>query len=213
MTVCQTETDTEAPRYDRSSAETVFPGMRGRSLLPRRRSDYQCAGQGVRFARGAVIASETEAVDEAPPEGFQERTLSNAGRTPWTRCCLRRRQAEIFGSIPNKWGTQVLRLVLQSEDEPALTTVNAELGRETAEAVVIPGREAVGEFMGSETLDTKIETPWETFEEQIVVALAGGLALERQLPAELIDVARSCGMRELRTRDERGGVAVSTGPG
>ena len=111
-----------------------------------------------------------------------------------------RRRAEIYGSIPDKWGTQMLRVVLQGGDEPALATVVTELGRGIAEAVVIPGMEAIGELLGSETFDTMIETPWETFEEQVAVALAEGLALERPPPAGLIDVALSCGMRELRPR-------------
>ena len=109
-----------------------------------------------------------------------------------------RRRAEIYGSIPDKWGTQMLRVVLQGGDEPALATVVTELGRGIAEAVVISGMEAIGELLGSETFDTMIETPWETFEEQVAVALAEGLALERPPPAGLIDVALSCGMRELR---------------
>ena len=109
-----------------------------------------------------------------------------------------RRRAEIYGSIPDKWGTQMLRVVLQGGDEPVLATVVTELGRGITEAVVVPGMEAIGEFMGSEIFDTMIETPWETFEEQVAVALAEGLALERPPPAGLIDVALSCEMRELR---------------
>ena len=77
----------------------------------------------------------------------------------------KRRRAEVYGSIPDKWGTQMLHVVLQGGDEPALATVVTELGRGIAEAVVIPGMEAIGEFLESETFDTMIETPWETFEE------------------------------------------------
>ena len=109
-----------------------------------------------------------------------------------------RRRAEIYGSIPDKWGTQTLRVVLQGGDEPALATVVTELGRGIAEAAVVPGMEAIGEFTGSEVFDTMIEIPWETFEEQVAAALAEGLALERPPSAGLIDVALSCGMRELR---------------
>ena len=43
-----------------------------------------------------------------------------------------------------------------------------------------------------------IDTPWETFEEQVAAALTEGLALERPPPAGLVDVALSCGMWELR---------------
>ena len=111
-----------------------------------------------------------------------------------------RRRAEIYGSIPDKWGTQMLRAVLQGGDEPALATVVTELGRGIAEAVVIPGMEAIGEFMDSDVFDTMIEIPWETFEEQVAVALAEGLALERPPAAGLVDVALSCGMWELRPR-------------
>ncbi|MCY4557702.1 MAG: hypothetical protein OXF79_15230, partial [Chloroflexi bacterium] len=111
-----------------------------------------------------------------------------------------RRRAEIYGSIPDKWGTQMLRAVLQGGDEPALATVVTELGRGIAEAVVIPGMEAIGEFMDSDVFDTMIEIPWETFEEQVAVALAEGLALEQPPAAGLVDVALSCGMWELRPR-------------
>ena len=111
-----------------------------------------------------------------------------------------RRRAEIYGSIPDKWGTQMLRAVLQGGDEPALATVVTELGRGIAEAVVIPGMEAIGEFLDSDVFDTMIEIPWETFEEQVAVALAEGLALKQTPAAGLVDVALACGMRELRPR-------------
>ena len=45
-----------------------------------------------------------------------------------------------------------------------------------------------------------IEIPWETFQEQVAVALAEGLALESPPAAGLVDVALSCGMWELRPR-------------
>ena len=112
----------------------------------------------------------------------------------------KRRRAEVYGSLPDRWGTQMLRVVLQGGEEPALATVVTELGRGIVEAVVVPGMETIGEFTGSDIFDTMIETPWETFEEQVAVALAEGLALERPPPAGLIDVALSCGMRELRPR-------------
>ena len=111
-----------------------------------------------------------------------------------------RRRAEVYGSIPDKWGTQMLRVVLQGGDEPALATVVTELGRGIAEAAVVPGMDVIGEFTGSDIFDTMIEIPWETFEEQVAAALAEGLALERPPAAGLIDVALSCGMRELRPR-------------
>ena len=110
----------------------------------------------------------------------------------------RRHRAEIYGSLPDKWGTQMLHVVLRGGDQPALATVITELGRGIAEAVVVPGMEAITEFMETNTFDAMIEIPWETFEEQVAVALAEGLALERPPPAGLIDVALSCGMRELR---------------
>ena len=58
---------------------------------------------------------------------------------------------------------------------------------------MISGMEAIGELTGSESFDALIETPWETFAssppEQVAVALAEGLALERPPAAGLIDVA------------------------
>ena len=111
-----------------------------------------------------------------------------------------RRRAEIYGSIPDMWGTQMLRAVLQGGEEPAVVTVVTEPGRGITQAVVIPGMEAIGELTGSESFDVLIETPRETFEEQIAVALAEGLALERPPAAGLIDVALACGMWELRPR-------------
>ena len=113
---------------------------------------------------------------------------------------LERRRAEIYGSIPDMWGTQMLRVVLQGGEEPAVVTVVTEPGRGIAQAVVISGMEAIGELTGSESFDALIETPWETFEEQVAVALAEGLALERPPAAGLIDVALACGMWELRPR-------------
>ena len=94
----------------------------------------------------------------------------------------------------------MLRAVLQRGDEPALATVVTELGRGIAEAVVIPGMEAIGECMDSDVFDTMIEIEWETFEEQVAVAPAEGLALEQPPAAGLVDVALSCGMWELRPR-------------
>ena len=78
------------------------------------------------------------------------------------------RRAEIYGSIPDMWGTQMLRVVLQGREEPAVVT---EPGRGIAQAIVISGLEAIGELTGGESFDTLIETPWETFEEQVSVAL------------------------------------------
>ena len=62
------------------------------------------------------------------------------------------------------WGTQMLRVVLQGREEPAIATVVTEPGRGVAQAIVISGMEAIGELTGSESFDTLIETPWETFE-------------------------------------------------
>ena len=112
-----------------------------------------------------------------------------------------RRRAEIYGSmIPDMWGTQMLRVVLQGREEPAVATVVTEPGCGIAQAIVISGMEAIGELAGSESFDALIETPWETFEEQVAVALAAGLAAERPPAAGLIDVALAYGMWELRPR-------------
>ncbi len=125
-----------------------------------------------------------------------------------------RRRAEVYGSIPYKWGTQMLRAVLQGGDEPALATVVTELGRGIAEAVVIPGMEAIGEFMDSDVFDTMIEIPWETFEEQVAVALAEGLALEQPPAAGLVDVAFLVwDVGVAAARGDRAGMVVGTGSG
>ena len=87
------------------------------------------------------------------------------------------------------WGTQMLRVVLQGREEPAVAAVVTKPGRGITQAVMISGMEAIGELTGSESFDALIETPWETFEEQVAVALAEGLALERPPAAGLIDVA------------------------
>ena len=112
---------------------------------------------------------------------------------------LPRRRAEIFGSIPDKWGTQMLHAVLQGGDEPAVAIVVTESGRGITQALVIPGMEAISGIAEPDGFDKMIETPWETFEEQVAAALAEGLALERPPPAGLVDVALACGMWELRT--------------
>ena len=120
-----------------------------------------------------------------------------------------RRRAEIYGSIPDMWGTQMLRVVLQGGEEPAVATVVTQPGRGIAQAVVISGMEAIGELTGSESFDALIETPWETFEEQVAVALAEGLAEERPPAAGLIDVVLACGMWELRPRAMSAGYWLS----
>ena len=111
-----------------------------------------------------------------------------------------RRRAEIYGSIPGKWRTQMLHAVLQGGEEPAVVTVVTESGRGITQAVVISGMEAIGHLTEPEGFDKLIETRWETVEEQVAAALAEGLALERPPAAGLIDVALSCGMWELRSR-------------
>ena len=65
---------------------------------------------------------------------------------------------------------------------------------------MISGMETIGELTGSESFDALIETPWETFEEQVVAAMAEGLALERPPAAGPIDVALACGVWESRQR-------------
>ena len=57
-----------------------------------------------------------------------------------------RRRAEIFGSIPDKFGTQMLHVILQGGEEPAVATVVTESGRGITQAVVIPGMEAIGQL-------------------------------------------------------------------
>ena len=99
---------------------------------------------------------------------------------------------------PDKWGTQMLHAVLQGGDEPAVATVVTESGRGITQALVIPGMEAISGIAEPDGFDKMIETPWETFEEQVAAALAEGLALERPPPAGLVDVALACGMWELR---------------
>ena len=111
-----------------------------------------------------------------------------------------RRRAEILGSIPDKWGTQMLHAVLQGGDEPAVATVVTECGRGITQALVMPGMEAISEITEPDGFDKMIKTPWETFEEQVAAALAEGLALDRPPPAGLVDVALACGMWELRPR-------------
>ena len=111
-----------------------------------------------------------------------------------------RRRAEILGSIPDKWGTQMLHAVLQGGEEPAVAIVVTESGRGIKQALVIPGMEAISEITEPDGFDKMIATPWETFEEQVAAALAEGLALERPPPAGLVDVALACGMWELRPR-------------
>ena len=132
-------------------------------------------------------------LDEALAEARRRELVAPLPRPEW-------RRAEIYGSIPDMWGTQMLRVVLQGREEPAVATVVIEPGRGIAQAIVISGMEAIGELTGGESLDTLIETPWETFEEQAAVALAEGLAAERLPDAGLIDVALACGMWELRPR-------------
>ncbi len=132
-------------------------------------------------------------LDEALAEARRRELVAPLPRPEW-------RRAEIYGSIPDMWGTQMLRVVLQGREEPAVATVVTEPGRGIARAIVISGMEAIGELTGSESFDTLIETPWETFEEQVAVALAEGLAAERPPVAGLIDVALACGMWELRPR-------------
>ena len=112
-----------------------------------------------------------------------------------------RRRAEIFGSIPDKWGAQMLHAILQGGDEPAVATVVTESGRGIAQALVMPGMEAIGEITEPDGFAKMIATPWETFEEQVAAALAEGLASERSPPAGLTDVALACGMWELRPHE------------
>ena len=150
------------------------------------------------------LLDESAEVRLGAADGFRERALRgivdpvSAAMVPLPRPEWRR--AEIYGSIPDMWGTQMLRVVLQGREEPAVATVVTEPGRGIARAIVISGMEAIGELTGSESFDTLIETPWETFEEQVAVALAEGLAAERPPVAGLIDVALACGMWELRPR-------------
>ena len=132
-------------------------------------------------------------LDEVLAEARRRELVSPLPRPEW-------RRAEIYGSIPDMWGTQMLRAVLQGREEPAVATVVIEPGRGIAQAIVISGMEAIGELTGSESFDALIETSWETFEEQVAVALAEGLAEERPPAAGLIDVALACGMWELRPR-------------
>ena len=93
----------------------------------------------------------------------------------------------------------MLHAVLQGGDEPAVAIVVTESGRGITQALVIPGMEAISGIAEPDGFDKMIETPWETFEEQVAAALAEGLALERPPPAGLVDVALACGMWELRT--------------
>ena len=132
-------------------------------------------------------------LDEALAEARRRELVAPLPRPEW-------RRAEIYGSIPDMWGTQMLRVVLQGKEEPAVATVVTEPGRGITQAIVISGMEAIGELTGSESFDALIETPWETFEEQVAVAVAEGLAAERPPAAGLIDVAMTCGMWELRPR-------------
>ena len=141
---------------------------------------------------GPAVAGRT-LLDEAPAEGRRRELVVPLPRPE-------RRRAEIYGSISDMWGTQMLRVVLQGGEEPAVVIVVTEPERGITQVVVIPGMEAIGELTGSESFDALIETPWETFKAQVAVAAAEGLALERPPAAGLIDVALTCGMWELRPR-------------
>ena len=96
--------------------------------------------------------------------------------------------------------------------ERVVEWVESKPGRGITEAVVISGMETIGELTGSESFDALIETPWETFEEQVVAAMAEGLALERPPAAGPIDVALACGVWEVAAaRDDDGRLAVGAG--
>ena len=130
-------------------------------------------------------------LDEALAQARRRELIAPLPRSEW-------RRAEIYGSIPDMWGAQMLRAVLQGPEEPAVATVVIEPGRGIAQAIVISGMEAIGELTESASFEALIETSWETFEEQVAVSLAEGLAAERPPAVGLIDVALACGMWELR---------------
>ena len=90
-------------------------------------------------------------LDEALAEARRRELVAPLPRPEW-------RRAEIYGSIPDMWGTQMLRVVLQGREEPAVATVVTEPGRGIAQAIVISGMEAIGELTGSESFDALIET-------------------------------------------------------
>ena len=109
-----------------------------------------------------------------------------------------RRRAEILGTIPDRWGAQILHAVLQGGEEPAVATVATESGRGVSHAFVTPGMEALSAIAAPDAGNAMIAIPWEAFELQIAAALAEGLASEQPPPSGLVDVALACGMWEVR---------------
>ena len=82
-------------------------------------------------------------LDEALAEARRRELVAPLPRPEW-------RRAEIYGSIPDMWGTQMLRVVLQGREEPAVATVVTEPGQGIAQAIVISGMEAIGELTGGD---------------------------------------------------------------
>ena len=77
-------------------------------------------------------------LDEALAEARRRELVAPLPPPEW-------RRAEIYGSIPDMWGSQMLRVVLQGREEPAVATVVTEPGRGVGQAMVISGMEAIGE--------------------------------------------------------------------
>ena len=91
-------------------------------------------------------------LDETLAEARRRELVAPLPRPEW-------RRAEIYGSIPDMWGTQMPRVVLQGKEEPAVATVVTEPGQGVVQAIVISGMETIGDLTGSESFDTLIEPP------------------------------------------------------
>ncbi len=145
-------------------------------------------------------------LDEALAEARRRELIVPLPRPEW-------RRVEIYGSIPDIWGTRMLRVVLQGEEEPAVATVVIEAGQGVTQAIVISGMEAIGELTGGESFDTLIETPWETFEEQVAMVLVEGLAAERPPAAGRMVVEDAFSGRPRRPSGIRRGVSTTRSSG
>ena len=152
-----------------------------------------------------VVAGEVEDPGIEPDGGAAAPRASMSG----SRRPTRREGVRANASRPGRrgGGIPVRHAVIDSDEAQERYSEGARrrMGREQTGAGDHGGRGDIGDgndrrTHGSESFDALIETPWETFEEQVVAAMAEGLALERPPAAGPIDVALACGVWESRPR-------------
>ena len=146
----------------------------------------------VPLVRNWMPADPARAVlDQALREARRRGLFASLAHPDW-------RPVRFVATLPDRVGDQAFVALLEGGAEPAAASVVVDAGRGIGEAFIVSGAGTVAAMPGQDGDEEMFDVSRDAFAAGLATAVAEGLASGRPPPAGLIDVARACGLPELR---------------